>query len=60
MSTTITLEQLNALPAQDFVATLGSIFEHSPWVPERVAQLRPFPSILFLHRAMCDLSLIHI
>jgi beta-ureidopropionase / N-carbamoyl-L-amino-acid hydrolase len=48
------LEKLNGMPAQDFVTALGSIFEHSPWVPERVAQLRPFTSGLALHGAMCD------
>jgi len=50
----ITLEQLNALPAPDFVAALASIFEHSPWVPEHVAALRPFDTGIALHRAMCD------
>lgn len=49
----IPLEELNAMPPTDFVATLGSIFEHSPWVPERVSGLRPFASGVDLHRAMC-------
>jgi 2-oxo-4-hydroxy-4-carboxy-5-ureidoimidazoline decarboxylase len=40
----IALEELNGLPAADFVRTLGGIFEHSPWVPERVAAARPFAS----------------
>ena len=47
------LRQLNALPAPDFVAALGSVFEHSPWIPERIAALRPFASGIALHRAMC-------
>ncbi len=50
----IRLRQLNALPAQDFVAALATIFEHSPWVPERVAVSRPFASGVALHQAMCD------
>lgn len=50
----MTLEELNRLPAPGFVAALGSIFEHSPWVAERVAPRRPFASMLVLHRAMCD------
>jgi allantoate deiminase/N-carbamoyl-L-amino-acid hydrolase len=48
----ITLERLNSISAPDFVAALASIFEHSPWVAERVAALRPFPSVITLHQAM--------
>ena len=48
----IALERLNSIPAQDFVAALASIFEHSPWVPERVAAARPFASVIALHQAM--------
>jgi len=40
----ITLEELNALPVEEFVALLGAIFEHSPWVAERAAKARPFGS----------------
>jgi beta-ureidopropionase / N-carbamoyl-L-amino-acid hydrolase len=50
----IPLGQLNSISAQNFVAALASIFEHSPWVPERVAKLRPFASGIALHRAMCE------
>jgi allantoate deiminase/N-carbamoyl-L-amino-acid hydrolase len=50
----IALQQLNTMPARDFVAALASIFEHSPWIPERVAASRPFGSGVALHRAMCD------
>jgi len=32
------------MPASEFVVTLGGIFEHSPWVPERAADSRPFAS----------------
>ena len=49
----IALERLNSASAQDFVAALASIFEHSPWVPERVAALRPFASGIALHKALC-------
>jgi len=38
------LEELNALPAEKFVALLGAVFEHSPWVAERAAKARPFRS----------------
>lgn len=40
----ISLEKLNALPAGQFVALLGAIYEHSPWVAERAAGARPFRS----------------
>ena len=48
----IRLEQLNALPAGEFVATLGGIFEHSAWVAQRAAAARPFGSRLQLLAAM--------
>ena len=48
----ISLAALNALPVSDFVATLGAIFEHSPWVAERAAAARPFTSRLHLLDAM--------
>jgi OHCU decarboxylase len=50
----LTIEALNAMTVQEFTTALGSIFEHSPWVAERVAGLRPFGSCEQLHRAMCD------
>jgi beta-ureidopropionase / N-carbamoyl-L-amino-acid hydrolase len=49
----ITLEQLNTMDPAGFVAALAGIFEHSPWVPQRVAAARPFPSSIALHEAMC-------
>ncbi|PSH70635.1 OHCU decarboxylase [Phyllobacterium brassicacearum] len=48
----MTLEQLNNLSTADFVGALGGIFEHSPWVPEAVARMRPFASVDRLHEAM--------
>ena len=44
----ITLSALNELPAGAFTETLGAIFEHSPWVPQRAAASRPFASRLDL------------
>lgn len=49
----MTLDQLNRLDDAAFVATLGSIFEHSPWVAEAVCAQRPFVSRSSLHEAMC-------
>lgn len=48
----ITLEQLNALAPGEFATTLGSVFEHSPWVAQRVALVRPFTSRLQLLDSM--------
>lgn len=40
---TLTLEQINRMSREQFVAALGGIFEHSPWVAERAYQQIPFP-----------------
>jgi 2-oxo-4-hydroxy-4-carboxy-5-ureidoimidazoline decarboxylase len=47
-----TLAQLNAGEAEAFVDSLGSVFEHSPWVARAVADERPFASVQALHDAM--------
>lgn len=52
MTAKISLPQLNALDATAFVQALGGIFEHSPWVAERVVHQRPFDSTQALHAAM--------
>lgn len=44
--------ELNLIPLQTFTARLADIFEHSPWVPQRVAHLRPFRDAGQLHHAM--------
>lgn len=46
------LERLNKLPASDFTATLGDIFEHSPWIVEGVTDQRPFEAVEALYEAM--------
>jgi OHCU decarboxylase len=46
------LAELNGLPAHEFVARLEGIFEHSPWVAQRVAAARPFASAQQLLQAM--------
>ena len=43
---------LNALSPEVFTARLADIFEHSPWVPQRVAHLRPFRDVSQLHNAL--------
>jgi 2-oxo-4-hydroxy-4-carboxy-5-ureidoimidazoline decarboxylase len=48
----LTLDQLNAAEAASFVAALGDVFEHSPWVAEHAARLRPFANVRALLSAM--------
>jgi OHCU decarboxylase len=48
----ITLAELNTLPTDEFVVRLQGIFEHSPWVAQRVAAVRPFASPQHLLAAM--------
>src|SRR6185436_631784 len=46
------LPQINALTLAQFVARLGGVFEHSPWVAERAWGRRPFDSVERLHASM--------
>jgi len=48
----MTLDELNAMDQAGFVAELGGVFEHSPWVAERAFAAAPFASVDHLHRAM--------
>jgi 2-oxo-4-hydroxy-4-carboxy-5-ureidoimidazoline decarboxylase len=48
----IDLAALSGASKDDFVATLGGIFEHSPWIAEHAYAARPFTSIDALHAAM--------
>ncbi|MBI3284427.1 MAG: 2-oxo-4-hydroxy-4-carboxy-5-ureidoimidazoline decarboxylase [Burkholderiales bacterium] len=51
---TLGMEEVNRMAPAVFVAALGGIFEHSPWVAEKVVHLRPFASVAALHAAMAD------
>src|SRR5437870_8017037 len=48
----VTLDTLNRLPPIAFVAALGEVFEHAPWVAEAAAAGRPYPTVTALHDAM--------
>lgn len=39
-----TLSQVNTMTAAEFVAAFGDVAEHSPWVAENAARVRPFAS----------------
>lgn len=43
---------INGCSRQEFLACLGPVFEHSPWVAERCHLSRPFNSVRALHAAM--------
>jgi len=47
------LEALNACDKAAFVAALGRLFEHSPWVAEETYGRRPFGDWDGLHAALC-------
>lgn len=48
-----TLDNLNQSTQSAFVAALGHLFEHSPWVAEETWSRRPFASAEALHAALC-------
>jgi 2-oxo-4-hydroxy-4-carboxy-5-ureidoimidazoline decarboxylase len=50
----MTLAELNGADRATFVAALGGVFEHSPWVAEGAYAARPFARVEDLHRAMVD------
>jgi 2-oxo-4-hydroxy-4-carboxy-5-ureidoimidazoline decarboxylase len=50
----ISLEALNAADRDTFVALLGEVMEHAPWVAETVYAARPFSSLAALYQAMID------
>ena len=45
-------DAVNTLDRAAFVARLGAVYEHSPWVAERAWGARPFASVEALHAAM--------
>ncbi len=48
----IDLAALSTASTDEFVAALGGVFEHSPWIAERAYAARPFASVDALHAAM--------
>jgi 2-oxo-4-hydroxy-4-carboxy-5-ureidoimidazoline decarboxylase len=50
----MTLEELNAMDHEEFVAAIGWVFEGSPWVAERAWRRRPFATAAALHHAMAS------
>ncbi len=48
-----TLGELNGSSRAEFTASLGHLFEHSPWVAEETWGRRPFRDAAELHAALC-------
>ncbi|MCP3687302.1 MAG: 2-oxo-4-hydroxy-4-carboxy-5-ureidoimidazoline decarboxylase [Gammaproteobacteria bacterium] len=57
MTSTYSLTGLNHLSQAEFVAVLGSIYEHSPWVAERAFEKLPATSIEKLQDIMFEIVL---
>lgn len=48
----LSLDALNAATEPEFVAAVGPVFEHSPWIAARAAAGRPYASRAALHAAL--------
>jgi 2-oxo-4-hydroxy-4-carboxy-5-ureidoimidazoline decarboxylase len=48
----LSLGEINAMDEPAFVAALGALFEHSPWVARGAWRRRPFASVGELHGAL--------
>src|SRR5207249_4015726 len=51
---TMSMEEINALEPDEFVARFGFLFEGSPWIAPRAWNARPFASFEHLHRSFFD------
>jgi OHCU decarboxylase len=50
-----TVGHINSLSREDFVAIIGPVFEHSPWIAETSWLRRPFNSLEHLHDTLCEI-----
>lgn len=50
----ITVEEVNRLSEDEFMARFGTLYEHSPWVAEGTWRARPFGGLEELHEAFLD------
>lgn len=48
------MDLLNSYDRAAFVAALGHLFEHSPWVADETFDRRPFRDADHLHAALCE------
>ena len=52
--TKMALANLNAADEAGFMAALGDVYEHAPWVAQAALKQRPFATLVALHAAMMD------
>ena len=50
----LTLEQLNAAPAEEAALLLDGVYEHSPWIARSALDARPFKSLAQLKLALAQ------
>src|SRR5205809_623668 len=48
----VALADLNAADDAGFMAALGDVYEHAPWVAQAASRQRPFVTLTALHNAM--------
>jgi 2-oxo-4-hydroxy-4-carboxy-5-ureidoimidazoline decarboxylase len=48
----LAIADVNAMGSDEFIAALGDLFEHSPWVARDAYDRRPFESVADLHGAL--------
>jgi 2-oxo-4-hydroxy-4-carboxy-5-ureidoimidazoline decarboxylase len=48
----VALAELNAAGEAGFMAALGDVYEHAPWVAQAASKQRPFATLAGLHKAM--------
>jgi 2-oxo-4-hydroxy-4-carboxy-5-ureidoimidazoline decarboxylase len=48
-----TLADFNSFDRAAFVAAVGHLFEHSPWVAEETWLRRPFRDVAYVHAELC-------
>jgi 2-oxo-4-hydroxy-4-carboxy-5-ureidoimidazoline decarboxylase len=54
MASPLTIRDVNALPANEFTAVFGRVFEHAPWVAQGALARRPFADRNDFHAALVD------
>ena len=50
-----TLEQINHYTTDQFIQIFGEIFEHSPWIAQKAATMRPFSSLEDVYETMKEI-----
>ncbi|PLS08511.1 2-oxo-4-hydroxy-4-carboxy-5-ureidoimidazoline decarboxylase [Neobacillus cucumis] len=47
-----TIKNINDTTHEQFMEIAGGVFEHSPWITEKAAGLKPFTSLYHLHQEL--------